>query len=42
MNDDLGAQFQDFKRQYSGLNYSFVEAVENLRLWWNAFGDKSC
>ena len=39
--DDLEAQFQDFKRQYSGLNYSFVEAVEILRLWWNAFGDKA-
>ena len=41
MMDDLEAQFQDFKRQYSGLDYSFVEAVEILRLWWNAFGDKA-
>ena len=41
VNDDLEAQFQDFKRKYSGFDYSFDEAVENLRLWWNAFGDKA-
>ena len=40
VNDDLYAKFQDFKKQYSGLDYNLVEAVELLRLWWNAYGAK--
>ena len=41
MNDDLYAKFQGFlKLKNSGLDFYFVDAVELLRLWWNAYGSK--